>query len=614
MQSMRDLAEDGNLAVLEAYDPGQASMTVSDYKQTLINALKQHGVKSFVWYQTKAMKLEGQPCKQGQSASRTGCTPKSKPAAKASASNPVAKPTTKPKHPAHAKSKPAAKKPAPKKQSEASGKPCKQGQSAKKTGCIPKNPKLNKSGLTKESVKDEVKPKSKPKLENKPSNGQIAVLGQSLRELSDASGHEEISHDDITTAIEAAFAGMNTKQANELVTEMSGIKNSNYKSTDEAIKALKIEVHDRKRMTEKAKADQGSPLTGGKKVPFKYGDHVIEALPKAKKFVEEMRKKTAPNKTDKVKLENKTANQMQGHSLVGESKEQKIVNDGKTTSQTASKPHAGQPCKPGETAEQTGCTPTESGHKPALTTKPVSTAPVASAPKTITSLTPQSSKTADSFSVPFFKALEKSSMDPKYKKEWQYGIDKVTARLNDKARERISKYAPNIAFYKNHSEAMNAMLNAGDPGLKAAIEKQQKQGLIMGGGYTAPEKVRGLHFIPNSIPYDHFAGYAELKNYSEAARHIIAHELGHAIDGPNAEYSKSWEWTSIWVGEVGKAGIFGFFKPKEAPLSEYARTSKHEGFAEFARLLYASDRTPAEIEERFPRASKFFKDKGLWVK
>lgn len=118
-------------------------------KAQAAQGMKSLGFKSLDYF-TKA---KGEPCKQGQSAKRTGCIPKGKP-------------TPKVKVPKPAK---------PVKGQSAKGQPCKQGQSPAKTGCVKKTkptpkikpPKIKASKLkakTKPTPKKE-KPISKPKVE-----------------------------------------------------------------------------------------------------------------------------------------------------------------------------------------------------------------------------------------------------------------------------------------------------------------------------------------------------------------------------------------------------------------------------------------------------------------
>lgn len=79
-----------------------------------------------------------------------------------------------------------------------------------------------------------------------------------------------------------------------------------------------------------------------------------------------------------------------------------------------------------------------------------------------------------------------------------------------------------------------------------------------------------------------------------------AHELAHVIDH-GYRLSGSAEWRDAFTSEVDRDG---------APLSQYARTSPSEGFAEFARLVYTGDVNAAE--QRFPKSSAFFKRNDLW--
>ncbi|HVK13351.1 MAG TPA: hypothetical protein VM597_31645, partial [Gemmataceae bacterium] len=83
---------------------------------------------------------------------------------------------------------------------------------------------------------------------------------------------------------------------------------------------------------------------------------------------------------------------------------------------------------------------------------------------------------------------------------------------------------------------------------------------------------------------------------------VYAHELGHVLDGVEWNMSSSPEWRAAYRAEIDAAG--------EAPLSDYARTSPSEGFAEFSRLLYASKVGTAQIRAEFPMASAFFAERG----
>ena len=88
---------------------------------------------------------------------------------------------------------------------------------------------------------------------------------------------------------------------------------------------------------------------------------------------------------------------------------------------------------------------------------------------------------------------------------------------------------------------------------------------------------------------------------------VYAHELGHAIDGPDMALSKSKEWQEAFEGEIAYSVWQSMAEPK---LTEYGGSAPHEGLAEFTRLLYASDVPTAKIAEEFPKASAFMKERG----
>lgn len=100
-----------------------------------------------------------------------------------------------------------------------------------------------------------------------------------------------------------------------------------------------------------------------------------------------------------------------------------------------------------------------------------------------------------------------------------------------------------------------------------------------------------------------------IKGPEDVARHTLAHEFGHAIDGPDKR-GNSLSGEPAWV-EAFRAEIRGGFG-EPARLTEYARSTTEEGFAEFARLVYCGDFSGKEIREKFPRCAEFFYRGGLW--
>jgi hypothetical protein len=88
---------------------------------------------------------------------------------------------------------------------------------------------------------------------------------------------------------------------------------------------------------------------------------------------------------------------------------------------------------------------------------------------------------------------------------------------------------------------------------------------------------------------------------------VYAHELTHAVDGPGKEHSRTSMWQSAWKEEIAPSG-----SSKEHRLNSYASSQPSEGFAEFGRLVYGGQADHKEVERRFPKATKYFKDHGLW--
>ena len=85
----------------------------------------------------------------------------------------------------------------------------------------------------------------------------------------------------------------------------------------------------------------------------------------------------------------------------------------------------------------------------------------------------------------------------------------------------------------------------------------------------------------------------------DTTREIYGHECGHAIDGPNYEFSASSEWVEAWTREVARSDF---------PLSRYGASSAREGFAEFARLVWFDHERAKSV---FPNCFSFWQTRGL---
>jgi hypothetical protein len=138
----------------------------------------------------------------------------------------------------------------------------------------------------------------------------------------------------------------------------------------------------------------------------------------------------------------------------------------------------------------------------------------------------------------------------------------------------------------------SASLHAIDlhPDFESVTAKARAAGVRVGKG----EQVRGYYRESSGeMAIDHGGG--------ALAHEVVAHELAHAMDGRSLRHSGTPEWKAAFKAEIAGGN-----------LGSYARTDAQEGFAEFARLVYAKGESPAKITKQFPKASKYFKAAGLW--
>ncbi len=85
-----------------------------------------------------------------------------------------------------------------------------------------------------------------------------------------------------------------------------------------------------------------------------------------------------------------------------------------------------------------------------------------------------------------------------------------------------------------------------------------------------------------------------------SASGIYAHEMSHAIDGPNHELSNAADWQDAFAREIaGKQ------------LNSYAASMSSEGWAEFGRLVYSGEHDAAAVQKRFPRCYAVWAKHGL---
>lgn len=89
-----------------------------------------------------------------------------------------------------------------------------------------------------------------------------------------------------------------------------------------------------------------------------------------------------------------------------------------------------------------------------------------------------------------------------------------------------------------------------------------------------------------------------------------AHEMTHAIDGPDLKHSSSPEWQRAYELEIKQQRV-GKYGGKTYRLSAYAAQNASEGFAEFGRLMYSTDVDHETIRKAMPRSYNYWKGQGL---
>ena len=172
------------------------------------------------------------------------------------------------------------------------------------------------------------------------------------------------------------------------------------------------------------------------------------------------------------------------------------------------------------------------------------------------------------------------------KRDYEKAVGRVMDAIPQEAQKRIDAHVVK-SFFGAHGEDIveeikSDNLKSGWPPLMSDQEKKLSRS-------------RGVYNRNTKTVY--IDGGANEKMIRQTA----AHELTHAIDGPNADFSEAFLWRTAWVDEIFRTDN----------LSKYAKTHPIEGFAEFGRLLYGTDTPKEEIKKKFPQCYDFFENKGL---
>lgn len=177
------------------------------------------------------------------------------------------------------------------------------------------------------------------------------------------------------------------------------------------------------------------------------------------------------------------------------------------------------------------------------------------------------------------------------KARYQEAMDNVLRAMPEHASKRVSENLKSLETFSSPQEltASFAARHKSD----AALQEKVANGWVANGLYT-PKKGKMRLDGDGRIRKDAFG--EERKNIHE----VYAHELTHAIDGPDEAYSRSQEWLMAWDREM----VGGRF-------SAYAAKNPQEGFAEFGRVLYAGVADEETLTQFFPQTTAFFRKYGL---
>ena len=191
--------------------------------------------------------------------------------------------------------------------------------------------------------------------------------------------------------------------------------------------------------------------------------------------------------------------------------------------------------------------------------------------------------------------LEASSVPRDQHEAYHAAIHEVAKRIPAAGHERITRHLKAITVHPSTATMTDHL--AGQH--RGVGEIASKGGHVRGLYDPTSGTIHGNGPIERSEHQDVLG--KKRTNTGEA----YAHELMHAIDGPDFELSAHPDWKYAHKHEIAKRGA-------TAPLSHYARQDEKEGLAEFGRLIYGTDMPLDEVEQRFPKASAYIKGRGLW--
>lgn len=185
------------------------------------------------------------------------------------------------------------------------------------------------------------------------------------------------------------------------------------------------------------------------------------------------------------------------------------------------------------------------------------------------------------------KFSKKKDEDAYARRKYAKAVEDVTARMPALALSRLDEGTSKFTFLATRKD-VNALFSA------------QTGASVAKGEYICGFYHRGSReLVSDGSGMIQGSGLAPESGETEAG--TLAHEAGHAIDGPAEEYSSDPEWEAAYKAEH-----------RSGKLSDYAATDQHEAFAEMCRAVYAPYGPDLEVlEEHLPLSVAFFRGKGL---
>ncbi len=191
-----------------------------------------------------------------------------------------------------------------------------------------------------------------------------------------------------------------------------------------------------------------------------------------------------------------------------------------------------------------------------------------------------------------------ANLTPEQRAHHAASIDTVVKRMPRGALDRMAKHVDGVVW---HADVRELTENLGKVSRK--VRESAARGGVVKGFYATTDKELWLDGNVKRKTGD------DIWNKDrENAHETYAHEMAHAVDGPDFEHSHGEEWMAAWREEIGDVKPAPTEKPK---LSRYATSAPHEGWAEFGRLVYGTNTDHAKIAAKFPKCAAIWKKLGV---